>query len=130
MKLLYCVHCGDVVRLFPEKRFCKCGKSWGNYLEDNSTTVQTYPSLSLGLANPDFQQALNAYVENPNYFSPVLAIRAWINPLSESDVTFVAGEAVEDESQEAGDEADVGEASVNEEGDESAATEASPATEG
>jgi len=82
------------VSLLPEKRFCKCGKSWGNYLEDNSTTVQTYPSLSLGLANPDFQQALNAFVENPNYFSPVLAIRAWVNPLSESDVTFVAGEPV------------------------------------
>ena len=103
LKLLYCVHCGDVVRLFPEKRFCKCGKSWGNYLEDNSTTVQTYPSLSLGLANPDFQQALNAFVENPNSFSPVLAIRAWINPLSESDVTFVAGEPVAE-----GDEAKTG----------------------
>ncbi len=104
MKLLYCVHCGDVVRLFPEKRTCKCGKSWGHYLEDNATTVQTYPSLSLGLANPDFQQALNAFVENPNVFSPVLAIRAWINPLSESDVTFVPGEDLDEEGAESGNE--------------------------
>ncbi|HEV8193980.1 MAG TPA: hypothetical protein VGP82_21230, partial [Ktedonobacterales bacterium] len=59
---------------------------WGNYLDDHSTTVQTYPSLSLGLANPDFQQALNAFVQNPNSFSPVLAFRAWVNPLAESDV--------------------------------------------
>jgi hypothetical protein len=102
LKLLYCVACGDVVRLFPEKRYCRCGKSWGNYLEDNSTTVQTYHSLSLGLANPDLQQALNAFVANPNRFSPELSIRVWINPLSEPDVTFAAGESVagEDEAKE------------------------------
>jgi hypothetical protein len=99
LKLLYCVHCGDVVRLFPEKRYCQCGKSWGNYLEDNSTTVQTYPSLSLGLANPDLQQALNAFVKNPNRFSPELSIRAWINALSEPDVTFAPGEAAADEDE-------------------------------
>jgi hypothetical protein len=92
VKLLYCGHCGDVVRLFPEKRFCKCGKSWGHYLEDNATTVQTYPGLSLGISNPDFQLALDAFVENPNQFSPLLAIRCWINPLSEPDVQFVASE--------------------------------------
>jgi hypothetical protein len=99
LKLLYCVHCGDVVRLFPEKRYCLCGRSWGNFLEDNSTTIQSYPSVSLGLANTDFQLALNAFVENPNYFSPVLAIRAWINPLSESDVTFAAGETTSEDDE-------------------------------
>jgi hypothetical protein len=93
LKLLYCVRCGDVVRLFPEKRYCHCGRSWGNYLEDNSTTVQTHASLSLGLANSDFQQALNAFAENPNRCSPELSIRAWINPVSEPDVTFAPGEA-------------------------------------
>lgn len=25
MKLLYCAHRGDIVRLFPEKRFGQCG---------------------------------------------------------------------------------------------------------
>lgn len=93
MKLLYCGHCGDVVRLYPEKRFCRCGKSWGYYLEDNATTVQTYPGLSLGMANPDFELALKTFIENPDYFSPVLAIRCWINPLSEPDVKFLSGEA-------------------------------------
>jgi hypothetical protein len=96
MKLLYCGHCGDVVRLFPEKRYCKCGKSWGHYLEDNATTVQTYPGLSLGIANPDFDLAVKTFVENPNYFSPALAIRCWVNPLSESDVKFVSDEREEE----------------------------------
>jgi hypothetical protein len=102
LKLMYCAHCGDIVRLFSEKRSCLCGKSWGYYEEDNSTTVQTYPGLSLGIANPDFQTALQTFVENPRYFSPVFAIRCWVNPLSEPDVKFVPGEDVteteEDES--------------------------------
>lgn len=92
MKLMYCAHCGDVVRLFREKRSCLCGKSWGYYEEDDATTVQTYPGLSLGIANPDFEMALQTFVENPRYFSPVFAMRCWVNPLSEPDVTFVPGE--------------------------------------
>lgn len=100
LKLLYCGHCGDVVRLFPEKRSCRCGKSWGHYLEDGATTVQTYPGLSLGISNPDFEQALNAFVENPKYFSPILAMRCWINPLSEPDVQFIAGEETDEKDEE------------------------------
>lgn len=93
MKLLFCAHCGDIVRLFPEKRFCRCGKSWGHYLDDNATTVQTYPGLSLALFNPDFELAVKSFAENPNQFSPFFAVRCWVNALSEPDVQFVAGEA-------------------------------------
>lgn len=89
MKLLYCAHCGDIVRLFPKKRSCLCGKSWGYYQEDGATTLQTYPGLSIGLANPDFRAALERFTMDPNHFSPELAIRCWINPLSEPDVKFV-----------------------------------------
>ena len=95
VKLLYCMHCQDVVRLFPQKRSCRCGKSWGHYLDDNSTTVQTWPSLSLGIANPDFAQAQGAFGADPNTFSPILAMRCWINPASEPDVKFVAGVMIE-----------------------------------
>lgn len=97
MKLLYCPHCGDVVRLFPERRTCKCGKSWGQYLDDGSTTVQTWPSLSLGIANPDFQAAQQAFAASPETFSPLLAMRCWINPLSEPDVKLVQGSPIGDE---------------------------------
>ena len=110
MKLLYCPHCGDVVRLYPEKRFCKCGKSWGHYLEDKSTTVQTWPGLSLGMANPDFDAALEAFVEHPDHFSPILSIRCWINPLSESDVKFIK-EAPADDAPEQPEETPEGEES-------------------
>src|SRR4051794_35648995 len=96
MKLLYCAHCHDIVRLFPEPRTCQCGKSWGRYLEDGATTVQTWPSLSLGLANPDFSQAKRTFEAEPNAFSPMLSIRGWINPASEPDVKFVAGTELSD----------------------------------
>lgn len=106
MKLLYCAHCGDIVRLFPEKRFCRCGKSWGHYLEDNATTVQTFPGLSLALFNPDFQLAIQTFSENPDQFSPFFAIRCWVNALSEPDVQFVAGETSEDTAEEPVEEPD------------------------
>jgi len=106
LKLLYCAHCGDIVRLYAEKRSCQCGKSWGHYLEDGATTVQTYPSLSLGIANPDFETALKTFVENPRSFSPALAIRCWINPLSEPDVKFVPGEELEEQPHEESSEAE------------------------
>jgi hypothetical protein len=95
VKLLYCPHCHDIVRLFPEKRTCRCGKSWGQYLEDRSTTVQTWPSLSLGIANPDFVAAEQAFGSAPKAFSPALTMRSWINPISEPDVTFVRGHMLE-----------------------------------
>ncbi|KAB8141221.1 hypothetical protein F8S13_20695 [Chloroflexia bacterium SDU3-3] len=90
MKLLFCGHCNDVVRLFPEPRYCKCGKSWGQYLPDNSTTIQTSYTASIGLANPDFSQALDTLMADREHFSPLLSIRAWLNPDSETDVRYVA----------------------------------------
>lgn len=89
---MYCLHCHDIVKLFLEKRFCKCGKSWGHYLDDRSTTVQTWPSLSLGIANNDFAAAEQAWARAPEEWSPVITMRSWINPSSEADVKFVQGE--------------------------------------
>jgi len=105
VKLLYCGHCGDIVKLFPEKRFCKCGKSWGHYLADRATTVQTWPSLSLGIANPDFTAAEKLFAADPNSFSPLLTMRCWINPASEADVKFVRGVMPDDEADDAAAEA-------------------------
>ena len=93
MKLLFCGHCQDIVRLFPERRTCKCGRSWGQYLPDNSTTVQTDYSLSVGMANPDFYAAIQLLMQDRSHFSPILTFRAWLNPDSEPDVTYVAEEA-------------------------------------
>jgi hypothetical protein len=60
------------------------------YEEDNATTLQTTNSLSLGIANPDFREALDAYLREPRHFSPALTMRTWINPVTEPDVRFIA----------------------------------------
>ena len=98
MKLLFCGHCHGVVRLFPERRSCKCGQSWGQYLPDDSTTVQTPYSLSLGIANSDFHTALDVLMQDRNRFSPLLSLRAWFNPDSELDVQYLAEEETEEAS--------------------------------
>ncbi|MCP2322194.1 hypothetical protein HDA40_000701 [Hamadaea flava] len=64
------------------------------------TTVD-WPSLSIGIANPDFAGARQTFAAEPNAFSPVLSMRAWINPASEPDVKFVARESIPDEEPEA-----------------------------
>jgi hypothetical protein len=87
------------VKLFPERRACKCGRSWGHYLPDDSTTVQTNYTLSIGMANSDFQEAVSTFMQDQNYFSPSLSMRAWINPHSEADVTYVSEDTDENQSE-------------------------------
>lgn len=89
---MYCTHCQDIVKLFRDKRSCRCGKSWGHYLEDGSTTVQTWPSLSLGIADTDFEAAVQAWQESPEAFSPLTTMRAWINPASEPNAKYLRGD--------------------------------------
>lgn len=92
MKLLFCLECQDIVRLSPERRACRCGKAWGQYLEDQRTTVQTRNSLSLALNGQDFDRGIRALIDSPQEWSPYLFIRAWFNPASEEDVKYVASE--------------------------------------
>ena len=82
--------------LHSELCSCLCGKSWGQYLSDKSTTIQTFNTLSLGLANPDFREAAETYLRHREHFSPALSIRAWINPDSEPDVKYIADEQPEE----------------------------------
>jgi hypothetical protein len=89
MKLLFCLECQDIVRLSPERRTCACGRSWGQYLEDHRTTVQTRNSLSLAMNGPDFDRAIHSLMENSKEFTPYLFVRAWFNPTSEEDVRYV-----------------------------------------
>jgi hypothetical protein len=89
MKLIYCLECRDVVRLFPERRSCKCGASWGQYLPDNATTVQNTSCVSIGFHNGDFRWGVDAFFENQERLTPEIVFREWINPTSETDVEFV-----------------------------------------
>jgi hypothetical protein len=89
MKLLFCFECQDIVRLSPERRTCRCGRAWGQYLDDHRTTVQTRNSLSLALNGNDFDRAIRALIDHPHEFSPYLFLRAWFNSASAEDVRYV-----------------------------------------
>jgi hypothetical protein len=93
MKLLFCLECQDIVRLSPEKRHCLCGRSWGQYLDDHGTTVQTRNSLSLALHGTDFDRGIRGLMDNAKQFTPYLFVRGWFNPTSEEDVRYVEPEA-------------------------------------
>ena len=67
----------------------RCGKAWGQYLEDHRTTVQTRNSLSLALNGNDFDRAIRALIDHPQEFSPYLFLRAWFNATTEADVRYV-----------------------------------------
>lgn len=90
MKLMLCRACGDLVLMRPQPRRCLCGKAIGQYLEDNSTVVQTTGTLSIALHNHDLRTAVEAFDEAPGPWHPLMVFRAYLNPLSESDVRYVS----------------------------------------
>ena len=57
MKLIYCPHCGDVLRLYYVARSCRRGKS-GGYYRDRLNAVISGAAIPFGFANEDFAAAL------------------------------------------------------------------------
>ena len=53
----------------------------------------------MGIANPDFQTAVETFIENREGFSPLLMMRVWFNPITEPDVRYIE-EATETESND------------------------------
>jgi hypothetical protein len=56
MKLLNCTACQDIVRLFPERRSCQCGRSSGQYTNLRHVTFSG-PGRILGLKSLDYHRA-------------------------------------------------------------------------
>jgi hypothetical protein len=58
MKLLFCKHCGDVLKLQRRQRACECGRSAGRYLADGDACEITGEwALLLGLSNAALEGA-------------------------------------------------------------------------
>ena len=58
MKLIYCSDCSDVVKCRLTKTFCECGRSWGQYHDDNNATFGGL-AIPLGFNNFSLVQALS-----------------------------------------------------------------------
>ncbi len=59
MKLIFCPHCEDVVKLRTEfRRVCRCGKSGGMYQPDGLNAIIDGDAVPLGFLNSSFSDAL------------------------------------------------------------------------
>ncbi len=57
MKLIYCLECSDIVRLKKTKKYCDCGKIWGQYT-DNFNAIISDKAILIGFSNLSFLEAL------------------------------------------------------------------------
>lgn len=96
MKLMVCRSCGDVVLLRMEQRNCWCGTSSGRYLDDRATVEQSAGTLSIALDNQGLRDAVATFDAQPQGWHPLMMFRAFLNPLSESDVRYLPHPSQED----------------------------------
>ncbi|GAA1393875.1 hypothetical protein GCM10009662_02980 [Catellatospora coxensis] len=92
---MVCRSCGDVILMRPEPRSCWCGASSGRYLDDRSTVEQSEGTLSIALDNGGLRDAVAAFDSAPQGWHPLMMFRAFLNPLSETDVRYVPRPAQE-----------------------------------
>ena len=59
MKLFFCPHCQDVMKLQDEERACKCGRSWGRYVDGLNATIGG-SAVPIGFGNGSLADALEA----------------------------------------------------------------------
>lgn len=57
MKLIYCPHCQDIVKLRKQVTICKCGRSFGSYFDDLQATYSG-DAIPLGITNSSLIKAL------------------------------------------------------------------------
>lgn len=72
MKLIFCLECHDVVRLFHEDRACRCGGSGGRYTDTLNAEIWG-TCVPLGFENRAFAVALQKRPEGPGKGSRFLA---------------------------------------------------------
>ena len=69
MKLLFCQDCKDIIRLFRERRYCKCQKVSGYYTNDTEAVFRGKPIL-IGIDNKSFAESikLKNILKTSNFF--------------------------------------------------------------
>ena len=78
MKLIFCKHCSDTVKLDKTKRYCKCGKCYGWYEEDGLHAHVNGTSVVLGIDNRQLAQAIKYRFEENGYTREFLGFDAFI----------------------------------------------------
>ena len=63
MKLIFCPHCQDIVKLHEQITVCVCGKSWGRYTNGLHARYSG-DAVPLGLSNVSLVKAINNQPES------------------------------------------------------------------
>lgn len=65
MKLLYCRDCRDVVRLFADMNYCRCGGARGRYLDSLNAVYSGESAVPLGFHNASLAAAVADQPDRP-----------------------------------------------------------------
>lgn len=76
MKLLFCKNCEDVFKLHSEIKKCKCGLTYGRYLDENNGEYYGEYAIPLGFNNYNFATG----IINQPLFGRGLVFEAFIIP--------------------------------------------------
>jgi hypothetical protein len=85
MKLIFCPECSDIVRLFSYGRACRCGLSWGHYIDDNQAAIGG-KAVPLGIGNESFHAAFRARPHE----GKGATFKAWVMPEQVDSITVEA----------------------------------------
>ena len=58
MKLIFCPHCQDLIKMRIRKRFCACRKAWGQYEKDGLYAKIGGEAIAIGIYNGAFTNAV------------------------------------------------------------------------
>lgn len=88
MKLIFCSACSDLLRLFEERRTCRCGQAWGHYLWDGLHADIGGTAIPVGVDNA---QLANALRRRPTV-APGTRFAAFVIPKVSETVRHADGE--------------------------------------
>ena len=86
MKLLYCLECHSVVRLFEQPRACECGQTGGQYI-DNSKAEIYGDGVPFGIMNDEFDHAITNRTDD----WPGIWFRGFVIPENSDNLVRVDG---------------------------------------
>lgn len=84
MKLIFCPACNDMVKLLHETRQCRCGESWGRYIDDQRAQIGG-KAVAVGICNHRFLAALKGRpLRGAN-----VSLDAWVFPMQHKRIKRV-----------------------------------------
>ncbi len=84
MKLIYCISCGDIFSLDLHTKTCKCGKSFGKYI-NNIYAVVNGEGISLAISNSSLRNTVGSLQQDKGWktreeYKKEFTVECWGRP--------------------------------------------------